>query len=153
MKNTPVYQLTKEGFENLKKEEQQLLAKRPQVVINLTNAREQGDLSENAGYHAAREELSWVDSRLKEIKYIMRFVKIVDASQNSQVAFGNNVILKNGNQTKQYTIVSAMEANPAKNKISDSSPLGAALIGKKVGEEITLETPEGKSAYKIIKVN
>jgi len=153
MKNTPVYQLTHEGFENLKKEEQKLVDKRPQVVINLSNAREQGDLSENAGYHAAREELTWIDSRLKEIKYIKRFVKVVEASEKSQVAFGNTVTIESDGATNQFTIVSAMEADPAKNKISDSSPIGSALIGKKAGDIVELTMPGGRVTYKIIEVN
>ena len=153
MKNTPVYQLTREGFENLKKEEQALINKRPQVVINLTNAREQGDLSENAGYHAAKEELSWIDSRLNQIRYIKRFAKVVEADKKPQVAFGSTVTIESNGTTNQFTIVSAMEADPAKHKISDSSPIGSALIGKKAGQEVALETEDGKIKYKIIEVN
>ncbi len=153
MKNAPVYQLTKEGFENLLKEEKELQEKRPRVVINLSNAREQGDLSENAGYHAAREELSWIDSRLKEISYIKRFVKVVDANQKSEVAFGSTITLQANGETSKFTIVSAMESDPAKNKISDASPLGSVLIGKKVGEEVVLETDDDKIVYKIIEVS
>ena len=153
MKNTPSFQLTREGFENLKKEEQALINKRPQVVINLTNAREQGDLSENAGYHAAKEELSWIDSRLKEIRYIKRFAKVVEADKKPQVAFGSTVTIESNGTTNQFTIVSAMEADPAKNKISDSSPIGSALIGKKAGNVVELSMPGGKATYKIIEVN
>ena len=153
MKNTPVYQLTREGFENLKKEEQALINKRPQVVINLTNAREQGDLSENAGYHAAKEELSWIDSRLNQIRYIKRFAKVVEADKKPQVAFGSTVTIESNGTTNQFTIVSAMEADPAKNKISDSSPIGSALIGKKAGNVVELSMPGGKATYKIIEVN
>lgn len=152
MKNTPVYRLTHEGFENLKKEEQGLINKRPQVVVNLTNAREQGDLSENAGYHAAKEELSWIDSRLKEIKYIKRFAKVVEADKKSQVSFGSTVTIESNGATNQFTIVSAMEADPAKNKISDSSPIGGALIGKKAGDIVELIMPGSKTTYKIIEV-
>ena len=130
-----------------------MVDKRPQVVINLTNAREQGDLSENAGYHAAREELSWIDSRLKEIKYIKRFAKVVENDKKSEVAFGSKVTIDSNGITSQFTIVSAMEADPQKNKISDSSPIGSALIGKKAGEEITIETESSKTKYKIVEVN
>lgn len=153
MKNTPIYRLTQEGFENLIKEEQGLINKRPQVVINLTNAREQGDLSENAGYHAAKEELSWIDSRLKEIKYIKRFSKVVEADKKPQAAFGSKVTIESNGATNQFTIVSAMEADPAKNKISDSSPIGSALIGKKAGDVVELAMPAGMATYKIIEVN
>ncbi len=75
------------------------------------------------------------------------------SDQKAVVAFGSSVMIEGNNETKKFTIVSAMESDPAKNKISDSSPLGSALIGKKVGEKIILEMPIGKMTYKIIEVN
>lgn len=153
MDKRPVFKLTQEGLENLKKEEQHLTAKRPIVVANVVRTREQGDLSENAGYHAAREELAWIDSRLKEVKYILRFAIVTKSNQKTEVAFGSEVEVESNGETRKFTIVNAMEADPTKNKISDSSPLGASLIGKKAGESVEVEMPSGKITYKVIEVN
>lgn len=153
MDTRPVFKLTQEGLQNLKKEEQDLVAKRPIVVGNVARAREQGDLSENAGYHAAREELAWIDSRLKEVKYILRFAKVAQSNQKTEVAFGSEVEVESNGEKRKFTIVNAMEADPAKGKISDSSPLGSSLIGKKVNQSVEVEMPAGKIIYKIIAVN
>ena len=98
MLNTKKYQFTKEGFGALEEELDKLTKRRPQVVINLTNAREQGDLSENAGYHAAKEELGRIDSRVKEIKYLLRVGKIQESAQIEQISFGNTVTVHNGDE-------------------------------------------------------
>lgn len=153
MQNRPTYYMTQQGLDDLKREEQKLKGRRPQVVTNMTNAREQGDLSENAGYHAAKEELGKIDSRLKELNYIIRFAKVSLPSGNSKVAMGNTVELKSDGIINKFTIVSALEADPAKGKISDSSPLGSALVGKKVGEKIEVDMPSGKIVYEIINVS
>lgn len=152
MQNRPVYYMTQQGLDDLKREEQKLIERRPTVVTNMSNAREQGDLSENAGYHAAKEELGKIDSRLKELNYIIRFVKVSTSSGKPEITLGSTVGLESKLSINKFTIVSAMEADPAKNKISDSSPLGKILIGKKAGEEVVLGTPDGKITYKIREV-
>jgi len=152
MQNRPVYEMTAQGFQDLKAEKEKLTKRRPQVVINLSNAREQGDLSENAGYHAAKEELGWIDSRLREISHMIKFSKISTGSTTGQISLGNTVTIKNAQLENTFTIVSAMEADPAKSKISDSSPIGAALIGKKIGQEVTIDMPVGKITYKILEI-
>ncbi|OGD94817.1 hypothetical protein A3A48_01180 [Candidatus Curtissbacteria bacterium RIFCSPLOWO2_01_FULL_37_9] len=144
--------LTKEGFEDLQKEQQNLLLKRPQVVINLTNAREQGDLSENAGYHAAKEELSQIDSRVREIKHILTIAKITQVKTIDKVEFGSTVKIDDGLQITNYTIVSNLEADPAKGKMSDVSPIGSALLGKKVGDIVNIKIPSGNVEYKILEI-
>lgn len=147
-----IFQFTQEGFKNLKKELHELEARRPQVIINLTNAREQGDLSENAGYHAAKEELSQIDSRTREVKYLLRVGEIVESQDSSQVTFGKIVTLSNGQKEMIYTIVEELEANPTTGKISTNSPIGKALIGKKLGEEFEVSTPSGKVNLKVTKI-
>ena len=107
------YLFTKEGYDALKGELEKLIARRPQVVINLTNAREQGDLSENAGYHAAKEELGQIDSRVKEIKYLLRVGKIQESAQIEQISFGNTVTVHNGDEELTFTVVEELEADPA----------------------------------------
>ncbi len=145
--------MTQQGLDDLKKEEQKLIGRRPQVVTNMSSAREQGDLSENAGYHAAKEELAKIDSRLKELHYIIRFAKISQSSDAEEVKMGSTVELANDQSQSKFTIVSTMETNPAKNKISDSSPIGQALIGKKTCQTIKVKMPKGVVSYKILKVN
>ena len=145
--------MTQQGLDDLKRDEENLIKRRPQVVINMSNAREQGDLSENAGYHAAREELGKIDSRLRELNYIIRFAKVTISSGQPQVNMGSTVEIESEVGTNKFTIVSAMEANPAKGKISDSSPIGSALLGKKVGEKVEVEMPAGKTSYKIVEVS
>ena len=145
--------MTQQGLDDLKNEEENLIKRRPQVVINMSNAREQGDLSENAGYHAAKEELGKIDSRLRELNYIIRFAKVTTSSGQPQVNMGSTVEIESEVGTNKFTIVSAMEANPAKGKISDSSPIGSALLGKKVGEKVEVEMPAGKTSYKIVEVS
>jgi len=152
MKNQPVYKFTTQGHQDLLEEEQKLNIKRPKVVKNVATAREQGDLSENAGYHAAREELGWIDGRLKEIHYILRFAKVGKGKNDEIVEFGNTITINDGSHDKIYTIVNPMEADPLKGKISGESPIGDSLLGKKVGDSISLDMPDGKTSFKILKI-
>lgn len=152
MSKTTNFRFTKEGFENLKKEYDHLLKRRPQVVINLSNAREQGDLSENAGYHAAKEELSQIDGRTRELKYLLRVGQVIDKVEGGKVIFGSRLIVEVNGETLEYQIVEEMEANPKLGKISTSSLIGSSLINRKAGEEIAIKIPAGKVIYKIIKI-
>ena len=153
MINTKKYKFTQEGFAALEAELDKLTKRRPQVVINLSNAREQGDLSENAGYHAAKEELGQIDSRVKEIKYLLRVGKIQVSDQVEQISFGNTVTVHNGEEELTFTVVEEFEADPENAKISTSSPIGKALINKTIGESVEVETPNGKIELKILKIS
>lgn len=148
----PIYKFTKEGFLNLKKEQENLTSKRPEVLKRMVAAREQGDLSENAGYHAAKEELGQIDSRLRELKMLLRFGEVVEDSSTSVVGFGTKVKVDDGSSQAEFTIVSGMEADPVKGKMSDESPIGGALLGKRVGDEIEVEVPSGRVVYKILEI-
>ena len=150
-KNTN-FRFTREGFENLRKEYDHLLKRRPQVVINLSNAREQGDLSENAGFHAAKEELSQIDSRIRELKYLLRVGKVVDKAEGEKVIFGSRLIVEVNGESFEYQIVEEMEANPKEGTISTNSLIGSSLINRKAGEEIAIKIPDGQVIYKIIKI-
>lgn len=147
------FQFTKEGYQNLKDELATLIARRPQVLTNLVNAREQGDLSENAGYHAAKEELGKIDSRTKEIKYLLRIGKVVESADPGIITFGSKVTLEVNGKTQRFQIVEELEADPANGKISTNSPIGKALIGKKTGEQIDIETEAGKTTYEIKEIS
>src|SRR3990167_3974630 len=149
---TKSYLFTKEGFRALEEELDKLIKRRPQVVVNLTNAREQGDLSENAGYHAAKEELGQIDSRVKEIKYLLRVGKVVKSTNGQIVSFGSKVTLESNGESQQFQIVEELEADPLKGKISTNSAVCSTVIGKKVGDSVNVETPAGKTIYKIVEL-
>ncbi len=136
----------------MREELETLTLRRPGVLTRLVAAREQGDLSENAGYHAAKEELGKIDSRMRELKLMMRLGDVVQAKEINTVGFGNIVIVNNGLENLEFTIVSAQEANPAVGKVSDNSPIGAALLGKKVGDNVSVYSPSGKADYKIVEI-
>jgi transcription elongation factor GreA len=149
--------LTKEGLEELKKEYDELSKKRrPQIVERLSSARDQGDLSENAEYQAAREELSFVDGRIDELEEVLKDVVIIEdktKSRDKGVALGSKVTVKIDGTEEIYTVVGEFEADPTDKKISHESPLGKALIGKDVGEQIEVEAPAGKIVYTIVRID
>lgn len=150
--------LTKEGLEELRKEHEALTKdKRPEIVKRLSQARDQGDLSENAEYHAAREELSFVDGRIDELEELLKDVVIIEDQTKSgnarAVELGSKVTIKIDGKHEIYSVVGEFEADPAEKKISHESPLGKALIGKKVGEKVEVEAPAGKIIYTIVSID
>lgn len=152
MKKPINLKVTPEGYQNLLAEQKTLAESRPQVLKAMVEAREQGDLSENAGYHAAKEKLGYIDSRLRHLKLMIRFADVVKGEDSVNVTFGNTVVIENVEGRKTYTIVSAMEADPKEGKMSDISPIGMALLNKKVGDTIEIEIPDGKVSFKIVDV-
>lgn len=149
--------LTKDGLADLKKEYDELTkVKRPQVVTRVSDARNQGDLSENAEYVAAREELSFIDGRIDELEELLKQVSLIEenkAQAGSGVALGSEVTLKINDKQEVYRVVGEWEADPAEKKISHESPLGKALLGKAIGESVEVEAPAGKILYTIVSVN
>ncbi len=152
MKKPIELKLTPEGFKKLVDEERELRESRPGVLKRMVEAREQGDLSENAGYHAARERLGYIDSRLRQLKVMIRFAQVIESSNQNIVSFGNHVTVKNDGETRAFTIVSAQEADPTSGKISDVSPIGSSLMGKSVGEKATVDTQDGKTIFEILDI-
>lgn len=152
MKKPIDVKFTKEGYAKLGEEYQQLTDKRPLVLARMVAAREQGDLSENAGYHASKEELGKIDGRLRWLKILMRFGEIVDSGGSGIVGIGSDVKVSRDKETYEFSIVGRMEADPAHDKLSEVSPIGKALLGKSVGDEAEVETPDGKIVYKILEV-
>lgn len=147
--------LTKEGLAELKNEYQELTKhKRPLIVERVSAARDMGDLSENAEYHAAREELSLVDGRIDELEEILKQAVVIDdrAQGSGNVGLGSTVTVKVEGKQEVYTVVGEWEADPGEKKISHESPLGKALIGKSVGDLVEVAAPVGKIAYKIVKI-
>ena len=148
--------LTKKGFEDLKKEHDEIANKRrPEVVERLSAAREMGDLSENAEYTAAREELAFIDGRIEELEELLKQVELIsDNNHKTQaVGLGSQVVIKIGEKNETFTVVGEWEADPIEKKISHESPLGKAILGKTVGDVIEVEAPAGKMLYKIISIN
>lgn len=145
--------LTKEGLEELQKEYEELAkVKRPEVLERLSQARNQGDLSENAEYTAARDELSFVDGRIEELEELLKQVSLIQDTGKGSVALGSQVTLKVGSREDVYTVVGEWEADPAEKKISHESPLGKALIGKSQGEQVEVDAPAGKVLYTVVAV-
>jgi len=147
--------LTKEGLTNLKKELVQLeKEKRPKLVKRLALARSKGDLSENSDYTSAREELGMMDGRIEELKAILKRVKIIKKRGGTKkVCLGCRVTVGVNGETHVYNVVGEWEADPMNKKISNNSPLGKALLGKKAGEKVEIEAPAGKITYEVKKIN
>lgn len=145
--------LTPEGLAELKKEHEDLVnVKRPAAVTRLASAREAGDLSENSEYAAAKTDLSFIDGRIIELEDIMHSAKVVTSHTKSHVDVGCKVTVTIGNKKETFHLVGEWEANPMEKKISHSSPLGKALLGKKVGEKVEVAAPAGKVLYKVLEI-
>ncbi len=149
--------LTKEGLGELKQEYEELTkVKRPDMLERVSQARSMGDLSENAEYVAAREELSFIDGRIDELEDLIKQAVIIQESHSkgSQIVkLGSTVTVNLKNKKEIFTVVGEWEADPKDKKISHQSPLGKALIGKKVGEKVEVEAPAGKVVYTIVSVS
>ncbi len=151
------YPITREGHENLKKDLEFLRnTKRPKILTAIEEARGHGDISENAELDAAKEEYQFLQKRMSEIEEQLQKCEIVEVRKpvNGGVEFGGQVYLRNVDTEEEvvYTIVGPYESDIQKGKISISSPLGRALRGKSVGDEVTFSAPGGERTYEIIKV-
>ncbi len=152
--NKKQIQVTEKGLKTLKLELDELVnKKRPQVVERLSRARSEGDLSENSDYHAARDELEFLDGRVAELRLVVDNAQVVKKGSNDgTIDIGTQVeVVVNGSE-HVYEIVGEWEADPGKKRISHSSPLGQALVGKKKGDEVEVEAPAGKIIYQILSV-
>ena len=147
--------LTSEGFLELEEELNNLKnVRRPRVIEAIKAARAQGDLSENADYDAARNEQAEVEGRIKQIEFMLANAQIIEKSSNHTVDLGSTVTISyvDDDEEEVYSIVGRMEADPFENKISNESPIGKAIIGKKEGDTINVESPTGSYQIKIVKV-
>jgi len=147
-----IYQLTAAGRKELEAELTQLKSRRGTIADKIAAARDYGDLSENAEYDTAREEQGIVETRIAEIEDILMNAEEIKNGHSKTVHLGSKVTLKNDTKEVTYTIVGAVEANPVDGKISDQSPIGQQLMGKKVGEDVTITTPKGSTTYSIVSV-
>lgn len=145
------FHLTAEGVDELKKELEELIAERGPNAERIKTAREFGDLSENAEYSSAREEQGQTESRISEIENILLNVKVIKKPSNGakKVQLGSKVTLKANGKTKAFEVVGTVEADPMNGRISDESPIGQALLGKKLGDDVDIKTPAETVTYKI----
>jgi transcription elongation factor GreA len=146
------YQLTEKGRKELEQELEELKSRRGEIADKIAEARDYGDLSENAEYDSAREEQGLVETRIAEIEDILMNAEDIKTGKSSSIHLGTTVELDTGSKSVSYTVVGSVEANPGEGKISDESPIGSALMGKKVGDSVTISTPKGDVNYKIVSI-
>ena len=147
------YQITEEGKLELEKELEELKGRRGDIAEKIASARDFGDLSENAEYDAAREEQGLVETRIAENEDILQNASIIHATKGSTVGLGSKVELKTGKKTVIYAVVGPVEADPLEGKISNESPIGTQLMGKKVGDSATISTPKGETTYEVVRIS
>lgn len=147
------FHLTQEGVTELQAELDKLIAERSEVADRIKTAREFGDLAENAEYQVARQEQEKNESRIAELEHIVNNVEIIKSTKgDGKVRLGSKVTLEGNGKKKEFQIVGTVEADPLEGKISDESPIGQALMGKKVGEEVEIKTPADTTTYKVISI-
>jgi len=155
-KNT-VY-LTEEGLNELKKELDNLInVRRPENIIAIKEARALGDLSENAEYDAARNEQAQIEARIKQLEKMLENVSIITEVSKDKVSIGNTVSIKyvdddDDDEVEEYKIVGSQEANPFESRISNESPIAQALFDHKVGDIVTVESPNGSYEVEIVEI-
>ncbi len=147
--------LTAEGFLKIEEELNELkTVKRPQIIEAIKDARAQGDLSENADYDAARSDQAECEARIKQLEYMIDHAKIIEGAEVGVVGVGSTVTISyvDDDEEEEYKIVGSLEANPFENRISNESPIGAAVIGKKVGDTVSVTSPQGSFDIKILAI-
>ncbi|MCC9076522.1 transcription elongation factor GreA [Litorilinea aerophila] len=154
--NKPVY-LTAEGLQKIKEELEYLTTvRRKEVAQMIADAKAEGDISENAGYDEAKTAQGFLEGRIRELENILKNAQVIDESAQpaDEIALGRTVIVREvgTDYEETYTIVGSLEADPANGRISNQSPIGKALLGKKVGESVTVNSPGGEIVFEILKI-
>jgi len=152
--NKPTY-LSKEGLDKLRQElEEMTSVKRPEVAQRIHDAKEHGDLSENAEYEDAKNEQAFVEGRIQTLEALIKNATLIDEHHsNDHVQIGSTVKVSGPDGSQTFTIVGSTEAKPTEGKISNESPVGRALLGKKKGENVTVQVPAGDIDYKIVAIS
>ena len=148
--------LTEEGYNELKEELNDLInVKRPENINAIKEARALGDLSENADYDAARNEQAEIEAKIKKLEMILENVNIIEEISTDEVGIGNTVKISyvdDEDETDEYKIVGSQEADPFESKISNESPIAKALMGHKVGDTVSVESPNGSYEIKLVEI-
>lgn len=154
MGNAEKIMVTAEGYLDLENELNELKnVRRPQIIQAIKEARALGDLSENADYDAARDEQAQVESRIKELEYKLEHSEIIENKKKNKVALGSKVVIKyDDGEEDEYMIVGSLEADPFNNRISNESPIGVAVMGKKQGDVVSVASPNGSYDVTIIEI-
>jgi transcription elongation factor GreA len=153
MTSKPVYVST-EGLKRLKEELEHLkTVKKPEVATRIEHAKDLGDLKENAEYHDAKDQMGWVMGRIMTLESQIGHAQVVEKTEGDTVGIGSSVQVSYMDKEKNLTVVGAAEADPVQGLISNESPLGQALIGKKVGETAEVEAPAGRISYSILEIS
>jgi transcription elongation factor GreA len=149
-----LFNLTREGADELRQELDKLIAQRVVIADRIKQARELGDLSENAEYQTAREDQDRLESKISELDHVLSNMQIIKKPKtDGQVRLGSTVSLKAGSKTKTFQIVGTMEADPSNGKVSDESPIGKALLGKKSGDKAEIKTPTETISYTVVTIS
>lgn len=148
------YRLTQQGVDELKKELDNLVNSRKDIADRIKTAREFGDLAENGEYQTARADQEKAEARISELEHILQNVELITAPKgDSKVQLGSRVKLVDGDAApKEFQVVGTVEADPLNGKISDDSPIGQALLGKKVGDDVEIKTPAGAKTYQVAEI-
>jgi transcription elongation factor GreA len=142
------FHLTKDGIAELEQEREELRAKRIETAEAIKTAREMGDLSENAEYQSARQDQERIEGRLDEIEHILANSELITAGKSQKIGLGSTVTLKDDKGKEMVVqVVGTIEADPIAQKISDESPIGQALLGKKEGDSVEISRPSGATSY------
>ena len=155
MTDTKEIYVTATGLEQMKQELEELIqVKRPEVIKALKEARALGDLSENAEYDAARQEQAQTESRIKELESMIEKAVVIENVDTDLVSIGTRVTIEyvDDDDTEEYSIVGVKEADPFNNKISNESPIARAILGKKIGDIVSVDSPNGKYDVKVVAI-
>ena len=145
--------LTPQGIKMLEEELVKLKIKRSEVVVKIKDAKELGDLSENAEYHAAKEEQGLIEARVNEIESLLKVATVIKpTSSKSIINLGSKLKVKSDSGAAEYEIVGMNEADPSNGKISANSPLGEALLGRKKGDTVEFKAPAGLMKFKVLEI-
>ena len=154
MNNRPTY-LSKDGLEKLRTELDEMTSvKRPEVAQRIHDAKEHGDLSENAEYEDAKNEQAFVEGRIQALSALIKNAVVIDANHSTtHVQIGSTVTIQSDDGKEKFMIVGSAEAAPAQGRISNESPVGRALLGKKKGEKVLVKVPAGDFMYRVVSIS
>ena len=154
MNNKPQY-ISKDGLEKIRHELEEMVSiRRPEIAQRIHDAKEHGDLTENAEYEDAKNEQAFVEGRIQALEALIKNATIIDEHHsNDHVQIGSTVKVDGPDGKESFTIVGSTEAKPAEGRISNESPVGRALLGHRKGDNVTVQVPAGDLAYKIVSIS